>query len=155
MRQGRRLGVGSGVWGGMAGAAGDRLPGRTAVATTYRCGVESSVTSPPRVLHLSLVVGAELVDRSGGKVGRVDDLIVRLGEEEYPPVTGLLAMVAGRQVFVPADEMEEIEHGRVTLRSVRMDLQPFAGFARMTNTGADTSSRGTTQSCSRCDRGFG
>ncbi len=66
-----------------------------------------------------------MVDRSGGKVGRVDDLIVRLGEDEYPPVTGLLATVAGRQVFVPADEVDEIEHGRVTLRSVRLDLQPF------------------------------
>jgi CBS domain-containing protein len=77
------------------------------------------------VVHLSLVVGSELVDRSGGKVGRVDDLIVRLGEDEYPPVTGLLATVAGRQVFVPADEVDEIGHGRVTLRSVRLDLQPF------------------------------
>jgi CBS domain-containing protein len=87
--------------------------------------VESSLASQPRVLHLSLVVGGELVDRSGGKVGRVDDLIVRLGEDEYPPVTGLLASVAGRQVFVPADEAEEIGHGRVTLHSVRLDLQPF------------------------------
>ena len=77
------------------------------------------------MLHLSLVVGSELVDRSRGKVGRVDDLIVRLGEDEYPPVTGLLATVAGRQVFVPADEVEEIEQGRVTLRSVRLDLRPF------------------------------
>ena len=58
-------------------------------------------------------------------MGRVDDLIVRLGEGEYPPVTGLLATVAGRQVFVPADEVEEIEHGRAAVRSVRLDLQPF------------------------------
>jgi CBS domain-containing protein len=87
--------------------------------------VESSVAPAPRVLHLSLIIGGELRDRSGGKIGRVDDLIVRLGEEEYPPVTGLLATVAGRQVFVPADEVEEIDHGRVALRSVRLDLQPF------------------------------
>jgi CBS domain-containing protein len=87
--------------------------------------VESSVASTPRVLHLSLVVGGELRDRSGSKVGRVDDLIVRLGEDEYPPVTGLLATVAGRQVFVPADEVEEIDQVRVTLRDVRLDLQQF------------------------------
>jgi CBS domain-containing protein len=87
--------------------------------------VESSVASPPRVLHLSLVVGGELRDRSGEKLGRVDDLIVRLGQDEYPPVSGLLATVAGRQVFVPADEVDEIDHRRVTLRSVRLDLQPF------------------------------
>jgi CBS domain-containing protein len=78
------------------------------------------------MLHLSLVVGGVLRDRDGGRLGRVDDLIVRLGDEEYPPVTGLLATVAGRQVFVPADEVAEIEQGKVTLRSVRLDLQPFA-----------------------------
>jgi CBS domain-containing protein len=82
-------------------------------------------TTVPRVLHLSLVAGGDLVDRSGGRLGRVDDVIVRLGEEEYPPVTGLLATVAGRQVFVPADEVERIEQGEVRLRAVRLDLQPF------------------------------
>ena len=87
--------------------------------------MENSVALTPRVLHLSLVVGGELRDRSGSKLGRVDDLIVRLGEDEYPPVTGLLATVAGRQVFVPADEVEEIDHGRVALSSVRLDLEPF------------------------------
>jgi CBS domain-containing protein len=92
---------------------------------TYRPLMESTLAPAPHVLHLSLVVGGDLRDRSGGKVGRVDDLIVRLGEDEYPPVAGLLATVAGRQVFVPADEVDEIEHGRVQLRSVRLDLQPF------------------------------
>ncbi len=84
--------------------------------------MEASLASPPRILHLPLVVGGELRDPAGGKVGRVDDLIVRLGEHEYPPVTGLLATVAGRQVFVPADEVDEIDHGRVVLRAVRLDL---------------------------------
>jgi hypothetical protein len=77
------------------------------------------------VLHLSLVAGGDLLDRSSGKLGRVDDLIVRLGEDEYPPVTGVLASVAGRQVFVPADEVETIQHRRVVLRALRLDLQPF------------------------------
>jgi CBS domain-containing protein len=95
------------------------------VPATYRSDVATAATSPPRVLHLSLIVGGELRDRAGGKIGRADDLIVRLGEDEYPPVTGVLATVAGRQVFVPADEVEEIEHGRVLLRPVRLDLQPF------------------------------
>jgi CBS domain-containing protein len=76
-------------------------------------------------VHLSLVAGGDLLDRSGAKLGRVDDLIVRLGDDEYPPVTGLLASVAGRQVFVPADEVAEIQHGRTTLRELRLDLQPF------------------------------
>jgi CBS domain-containing protein len=85
----------------------------------------SATVSVPRLLHLSLVVGGDLIDRAGGKLGRVDDVIVRLGDEEYPPVSGLLASVAGRQVFVPADLIEEVEHRRSSLRMVRLDLQPF------------------------------
>lgn len=85
----------------------------------------SATVSTPQFLHLSLIVGGDLIDREGGKLGRVDDLIVRLGDEEYPPVSGLLATLAGRQVFVPADLIAEIEPGRVTLRAVRLDLQPF------------------------------
>jgi CBS domain-containing protein len=87
--------------------------------------VTGAVLAPPRILHLSLVVGGDLVDGGGGRLGEVDDLIVRLGEDEYPPVSGVLATVAGRQVFVPADQIAEVEHGRVTLRTIRLDLQPF------------------------------
>jgi MgtE intracellular N domain/CBS domain len=87
--------------------------------------MEAATATQPRVLHLSLVVGSDLVDRQGGKLGRVDDLIVRLGDAGYPPVSGLLATVAGRQVFVSADAVAEIDHGRVTLRAVQLDLQPF------------------------------
>ncbi len=79
----------------------------------------------PLVLHLSLVVGGELRDAAGERLGRVDDLIVRLGEDEYPPVTGLVAQFAGRQVFVPAEQVAEIAPGRVTLAGERLDLQHF------------------------------
>ncbi len=78
----------------------------------------------PRVLHLSLVLGSELVGRAGGKLGRVDDVVVRL-DAEYPPVTGVLARVAGRAVFVPGESIAELEHGRVTLGTDRLDLRPF------------------------------
>ena len=79
----------------------------------------------PRVLHLTLVAGSGLYDREGGKLGRVDDLIVRLGEDGYPPVTGLLATIAGRQVFVPAAQVDEIDEGRTALSAVQLDLRGF------------------------------
>jgi len=87
--------------------------------------VEAATAIQPRVVHLSLVVGSDLVDRQGGRLGRVDDLIVRLGDADYPPVSGVLATVAGRPVFVPAEAVAEIDHGRVMLRAVQLDLQPF------------------------------
>lgn len=79
----------------------------------------------PEVLHLSLVVGGALVGRAGGRLGRVDDLVVRLEEQGYPPVTGALASVAGRPVFVPGDALAELAHGRVELTTDRLDLRPF------------------------------
>jgi CBS domain-containing protein len=79
----------------------------------------------PQLLHLSQVVGGELRDATGERLGRVDDLIVRLGDDEYPPVTGAVASVAGRQVFVPAEQMAEIAPGRITLGGDVLDLQHF------------------------------
>ena len=85
--------------------------------------MEAPASTTPRVLHLALVTGGDLLDPAGAKLGRVDDLIVRL-EDEYPPVSGVLATVAGRQVYVPADAIGEIEHGRV--RSARAPARPAA-----------------------------
>src|SRR5579862_7273547 len=87
--------------------------------------MEAAAVPTPRVIHLSLVTGGDLLDPADAKLGRVDDLIVRLGDDEYPPVTGLLATLAGRQVFVPADAIQEIDHGRVKLRVRQLDLRPF------------------------------
>ncbi|HZD88087.1 MAG TPA: CBS domain-containing protein [Gaiellaceae bacterium] len=84
-----------------------------------------AAATQPLVLHLSLVVGGELRDASEERLGRVDDLIVRLGDDDYPPVTGIVASVAGRQVFVPAEQVVEIAPGRVTLAGDRLDLQHF------------------------------
>ncbi len=84
----------------------------------------SAAPAQPTVLHLSLIVGGVLRDRNGGRLGKVDDLLVRLGED-YPPVTGVLARVAGRPVFVPSAEVGQIAHARVDLVSDRLDLQRF------------------------------
>jgi CBS domain-containing protein len=87
--------------------------------------VVATVTSPARVLHLSLVLGGRLVGRTGSSVGRIDDLVVRLGEDDYPPLTGMLARVAGQLVYVPAEAIAGLEHGRATLSTDRLDLRPF------------------------------
>jgi CBS domain-containing protein len=79
----------------------------------------------PAVLHLSLVVGGELRDAAGERLGRVDDLIVRLGDEDYPPVTGVVASVAARQVFVAAEQIVELGPGQITLVADQLDLQHF------------------------------
>ncbi|HVW47438.1 MAG TPA: hypothetical protein VHA76_10330, partial [Solirubrobacterales bacterium] len=55
-----------------------------------------ATAAPPEVLHLSLILGGALRDADGTRLGRVDDLIVRLGGSGYPPITGFLVTIAGR-----------------------------------------------------------
>jgi CBS domain-containing protein len=81
--------------------------------------------SPARVLHLSFILGGQLRDAGGLRLGKVDDLIVRLGSDDYPPVTGALATIAGRGVFVPAELITAIAPRVVTIRKSPLDLQPF------------------------------
>ena len=79
-----------------------------------------------QVLHLSTVVKSPLVDRAGEKLGRIEDLIVRIGEEgAYPPITGALARIGGRELFVPIDQIAGIESGRVQLQGERLSLRRF------------------------------
>jgi CBS domain-containing protein len=76
------------------------------------------------ILHLSLITGGALRDGDGGRLGRVEDVVVRLGAD-YPEVSGVLATVAGRRVFVPAEAISEVAHQHVDLGQVRLDLRPF------------------------------
>jgi CBS domain-containing protein len=80
----------------------------------------------PQVLHLSLILGGALRDADGTKLGRVDDLIVRLGGAGYPPITGFLATIAGRGSYVPAERVASVAPGAVTLTKAKLDLRPFA-----------------------------
>jgi CBS domain-containing protein len=84
-----------------------------------------AASAPPRTLHLSLVTGGALRDPAGERLGRVDDLIVRLGDAGYPPITGFLVTVAGRRSYLPAERVADMEHGSVTLRSPKLDLGRF------------------------------
>ncbi|HEX4806927.1 MAG TPA: CBS domain-containing protein [Conexibacter sp.] len=85
-----------------------------------------SVSPPvPAVLHLSLVVGGPLRDEDGERLGRVEDLIVRLGGPGYPPITGFLVVVARRRSFLPAELVDDITSRGVVLRKAKLDLRRF------------------------------
>jgi magnesium transporter len=78
-----------------------------------------------RYLHLSLVVPCALRDRDGERLGRALDLIVRLNGDDFPPLSGALAELAERPVFVPVAEIESIGPEGMVLRSTRLDLDHF------------------------------
>jgi CBS domain-containing protein len=80
---------------------------------------------PETTLHLSTVLRSPLLDRAGERLGRVEDLIVRLADGGYPPVTGLKARIGGRDLFVPTDRIATLEPGAVRLSGEKLSLGRF------------------------------
>jgi CBS domain-containing protein len=77
------------------------------------------------VVHLSTVLRSPLLDRAGERLGRVEDLIVRLADGGYPPVTGLKARIGGRDLFVPIAGVAALEPGAVRLAGEKLSLRRF------------------------------
>ena len=77
------------------------------------------------LLNLTSVLNSRLVDRAGETIGRVDDLIVRLADAGYPPITGLKARIGHREVFVPAERVAGVAPGMVQLAGEEVDLGKF------------------------------
>jgi CBS domain-containing protein/uncharacterized protein YrrD len=84
--------------------------------------VNSTETHP---LRLTRVVGSPIIDRTGETLGRVNDLIVRLGAGDYPPVTGFRGQIGGRHVFIPIGQIGELTPGRVQLTVETLNLGRF------------------------------
>jgi CBS domain-containing protein len=78
------------------------------------------------LIQLSQLLHAPVVTPSDEAVGRVDDVIVRLrGAGTYPLVTGVVARVGGRRVFVGSESIERFDPDRVTLMHDEMNLRRF------------------------------
>lgn len=78
------------------------------------------------VIHLSRLLRAPVVARSGEAVGRVEDVIVRLrGTDDYPLVNGIVAGVGGRRVFIGNKSIDEYSTDRVVLTKNKVDLRGF------------------------------
>jgi CBS domain-containing protein len=80
---------------------------------------------PQPVVHLSSVLRSPLLDRAGDRLGRVEDVIVRLADGGYPPVTGLKARIGGRELFVPVDRIASLAPGAVHLSGEKLSLGRF------------------------------
>jgi CBS domain-containing protein len=77
------------------------------------------------MLYLSQVLGRPIRDLEGERVATIKDVIVRLGTDEHPPVTGFVARYRRRDFFLSRWRISEFgEHG-VRLASDILDLRPF------------------------------
>src|ERR1051325_9897428 len=78
------------------------------------------------MLYLSQVLGRPILDLDGERVATLKDVIVRLGEEDHPPVTGFVARYQRRNFFLPRWRIVEFNEQGARLNSDILDLRPFA-----------------------------
>jgi CBS domain-containing protein len=80
----------------------------------------------PELIHLSGVLKKPLRDaKTGDRLGRVEDFIVRIGDVPHPPIVGLVVKIGGRDLFVPVRKISDIKPGGVTFDGARVDLRRF------------------------------
>src|SRR6185503_2804418 len=76
------------------------------------------------MLFLASLLDQPVQGKTGEIIGRLEDVIVRLGDELYPPITGLLVRDGRRYFFVPASHLQSFK-GLTQLLSSTVDLQQF------------------------------
>ncbi|HKP47279.1 MAG TPA: CBS domain-containing protein [Pyrinomonadaceae bacterium] len=77
------------------------------------------------MLYLSQLLGRPVRDLEGERVATVKDVVVRLGEEDHPPLIGLVARYRRRDFFVPRWRVTRFDEQGVRLNSDVLDLRPF------------------------------
>src|SRR6201987_967770 len=83
-------------------------------------------TMPDAVVHLSSLAGSPLLDSTGERLGRVEDVVAGLDSgESLPPVIGLEARIGGRELFVPIDRVEALEPAAARTSTTKLNLAQF------------------------------
>jgi len=78
------------------------------------------------MLYLSQILGQPIFDAGGEKIAAIKDVIVRFGEEEYPPVIGLVARYRRRNFFMPQSKISSFGESGAKMNSETIDLSPFS-----------------------------
>jgi len=78
------------------------------------------------MLYLSQAIGRPVLDANGEPLGKVDDLIVAVGDR-YPPVTGLVVATDRRRIFLPWSQVARFDASGARLSTDRIDITRFQG----------------------------
>jgi CBS domain-containing protein/sporulation protein YlmC with PRC-barrel domain len=78
----------------------------------------------PEVAHLSSLAGSPLLDSEGERLGKIDDVVARLGDGSAT-VIGLTARIGGRELFVPIDRVQQLGPYSVQTSTTKLDVAQF------------------------------
>ncbi len=77
------------------------------------------------MLYVSQIINRPVFDARNEKIAVIKDVIVRYGDEEYPPVIGLVARYRRRNFFMPSRDFTDLGLQGATMTSTILDLTPF------------------------------
>jgi hypothetical protein len=80
---------------------------------------------PDASISLSSMLKRALVDANDEPIGRFEDAIIKLRNDQYPLVVGLVIDAGGNRVFVPASGIVALQANRIRLSIARKELRPF------------------------------
>ena len=104
--------------------------GDHAATSRFLSGYTQRLTTSRQVRQgiISLVGldGCPVLNQSGEEVGRLVDVVARVGgTDDYPAVTGIVVRVGRRRAFLDASAIDHADRRSVTLRTARLDLREF------------------------------
>ncbi|HET6867860.1 MAG TPA: CBS domain-containing protein [Solirubrobacteraceae bacterium] len=78
----------------------------------------------PEIAHLSSLAGSPLLDSTGERLGKVDDVVARL-DDGSATVIGLTARIGGRELFVVIEHVQQLGPYSVKTTTTKLDLAQF------------------------------
>jgi magnesium transporter len=77
------------------------------------------------MLYVSQILGRPVFDTRNEAIAVINDIVVRYGREEHPPVIGLVARYRRRDFFMPRRDISDLGLTGAKMRSAVLDLSPF------------------------------
>ncbi len=77
------------------------------------------------MLYVSQIINRPIFDIRKEKIAVINDVIVRYGDDEHPPVIGLIARYRRRNFFMSSREFTDLGTHGATMTSAILDLTPF------------------------------
>jgi hypothetical protein len=87
------------------------------------------------MLYLSQVLGRPIYDAGSDRIATISDILVRYGDDDHPPVIGIVARLRRRDFFISNANISELGENGVRMNSAVLDPDALRtprrrGFAR-------------------------
>ena len=77
------------------------------------------------MLYVSQILNRPIFDARNEKIAAINDVLVRYGDEDHPPVIGLVARYRRRNFFMPSRHFTDLGIHGAKMTSAILDLTPF------------------------------